>query len=77
MRLIEMSLSYRDSAAALRERIVLLRQERKDAEDPERRRRLEQRIRDLTPLLREARELQKLTAHYYDRGYPRSEKYTL
>ncbi len=56
---------------------MLLRTARKESEDPEERRRLEQRERDSTPLLREARELQKLTAHYYDRRYQRSGKYTL
>lgn len=77
MTLLEISWTYQSSAAALKERIVLLRQARKESEDPEERRRLEQRERDLAPLLREARELQKLTAHYYDRRYQRSGKYTL
>ena len=76
MTLLEISWAYQSSAAALKERIVLLRTARKESEDPEERRRLEQRERDLTPLLREARELQKLTAHY-DRRYQRSGKYTL
>ena len=77
MTLLEISWAYQSSAAALKERIVLLRTARKESEDPEERRRLEQRERDLAPLLREARELQKLTAHYYDRRYQRSGKYTL
>ena len=65
---------------AVREQMAaFLRQQGVDAvcAYPEERRRLEQRERDLTPLLREARELQKLTAHYYDRRYQRSGKYTL
>ena len=66
MTLLEISWTYQSSAAA-----------RKESADPEERRRLEQRERDLAPLLREARELQKLTAHYYDRRYQRSGKYTL
>ncbi len=77
MTLLEISWTYQSSAAALKERIVLLREARKESADPEERRRLEQRERDLAPLLREARELQKLTAHYYDRRYQRSGKYTL
>jgi hypothetical protein len=32
---------------------------------------------DLRQLQREAMELAALTEHYYDRGYHRSEKYTL
>ena len=54
MTLLELSVSYRDSEAAIRAR-----------------------IRDLMPLLQEARDLALLTAHYYDRSYYRNEKYTL
>lgn len=38
---------------------------------------LRQRIAELTPLLREMRELAVLTAHYYDRSYHKHERYTL
>ena len=77
MTLLEISWTYQSSAAALKERIVLLRQARKESADPEERRRLEQRERDLAPLLREARELAVLTERYYERGYRRNAKYTL
>lgn len=77
MRLYEMSLCYRDSAALLRTRIQALRQEEKEQEDPEERRRLARRIAELQPILTEMRELQRLTAHYYERGYTRNGKYTL
>lgn len=32
---------------------------------------------ELTPILTQMNELAELTAHYYDRGYWRSEKYTV
>ena len=35
------------------------------------------RLRELRPLLREARELAEHTAHYYDRRYIRREKYRI
>ena len=77
MRLYELSVYYQDSAALLRSRIAQLREEEKRQEDPEERRRLERRITELRPLLTEMRELQRLTAHYYDRGYAKNGKYTL
>ena len=64
MTLLEMSAVYADSAAALRLRIAELRA-------------LRARIAALDPLLREARALAELTAHYYDRSYRKHEKYTL
>ena len=38
---------------------------------------LRQRISALSPLLQETRELEVLTARYYDRSYHKHEKYTL
>ena len=43
----------------------------------EERLRLTRRILALEQLLRQSRELAELTQHYYERGYHRSEKYTL
>ena len=48
-----------------------------EAEDPEEIWHLKRRIYELTPLLTQMNELADLTAHYYERGYWRSEKYTL
>ncbi len=76
MTLLEMSASYRDSAAAIHGRIVELRLLERAQEDPEAAFRLRRRIDELTPLWREARELAALTAHYYDRGYHKRETYT-
>ena len=47
------------------------------AEDPDERGRLEDRIRLLSVMLREARELAVLTERYYDRGYRRNVRYTI
>lgn len=76
MTLLEMSASYRDSAAAIHGRITELRLLERAQADPEAAFRLRRRIDELTPLWREARELAALTAHYYDRGYHKHEAYT-
>jgi hypothetical protein len=75
MTLMELSVTYRTSAGGLRKRIGELREERKVQTDPEAVRRLDRRITELEPLLREARELAVVTARYYDRGYHKNEKY--
>ena len=67
MTLLEMSASYRSSAAAIHGRIVELRGLERAQADPEAAFRLRRRIDELTPLWREARELAALTAHYYDK----------
>lgn len=77
MTLREMSVCYRESAGLIRLRITTLREQEKTLSDEEAIRRLEQRIAELTPLLREARELAMLTACYYDRSYHKNGKYTL
>lgn len=77
MTLREISRYYEASADRLRERLMLLRQELEAARDPEQIWNLQRRISELTPLLTEMNELRELTAHYYERGYYRSEKYTL
>ena len=77
MTLREISRYYEVSADLLRERLMLLRRELEAARDPEQIWNLQRRISELTPLLTEMNELRDLTAHYYERGYYRSEKYTL
>lgn len=69
MTLLEMSVSYAASAEAIHGRIVRLRREARNAEDPESARALELRIRALVPMWREMRELAAVTARYYDRSY--------
>ena len=77
MTLQEMSREYEASAALLRVRLRQLRQELAAAEDPEDIWHLKRRIAELTPMLTQMNELADLTAHYYERGYWRSAKYTL
>ena len=77
MTLTELSLSYEAAAMPLRLRLRELRLMLAQASDPEEIWHLKRRIRELSPLLTEMNELAELTAHYYDRGYWRSEKYTV
>ena len=77
MTLKELSACYEQAAVPLRQRLKFLRQQLAKAEDPEEIFHLKRRIQELTPMLTEINELADLTAHYYDRGYWRSEKYTL
>ena len=77
MTLLELSVYYADSAAAIRSRILQLRAQEHITPDPEEARRLRRRMEELQPLLREARALAILTARYYDRSYHRDERYTL
>ena len=77
MTLTELSKCYEAAAVPLRLRLRELRLKLAKEQDPEEIWRLKRRIAELTPLLTEMNELAELTAHYYDRGYWRSEKYTL
>lgn len=77
MTLAELSLCYEEAAVPLRARLRQLRQALKIAQDPEEIWHLKRRIAELTPILTQMNELSELTAHYYDRWYYRSEKYTL
>ena len=77
MTLVEMSKDYEHSAALLRARLHFLRKALAAAEDPEDIWHLKRRIAELTPMLTQMNELAELTAHYYERGYYRSAKYTL
>lgn len=77
MTLKELSVCYEEAAVPLRQRLRELRQLLARAEDPEEIWHIKRRIAELTPMLTEMNELAELTAHYYDRGYYRSEKYTL
>ena len=76
MTLAELSKGYEESARLLSRRLCQLRQMRQFA-DPEELWNIQQRIAVLTPILTELNDLAELTAHYYDRGYWRSEKYTV
>ena len=75
MTLEELSLCYQAAAMPLRVRLAQPRQQLARAQDPEEIFQLKRRILELTPMLTEMNELAELTAHYYDRGYWRNEKY--
>jgi hypothetical protein len=77
MTLQELSRCYEEAAAPLRARLHQLRQRLSSETDPEEIFHIKRRIAELTPMLTEMNELAELTAHYYDRGYYRNEKYTL
>ncbi len=73
----QLSADYERSAELLRRRLSELRRALAAAEDSEEVWHLKRRIAELTPMLTQMNELAELTGHYYDRGYYRSEKYTL
>ena len=73
----ELSESYAYSAELLSRRLAQLRQEEREARDESQRFSLHRRILDLEPLLRQCRQLHRLTAHYYDRSYYRDERFTV
>ena len=77
MTMTELSRSYEEAAALLRSRLRYLRQTLAVTHDPEESWHLKRRIAELTPILTQMNELADLTAHYYDRGYWRNEKYTV
>jgi hypothetical protein len=77
MTLKELSVCYEAAAVPLRARLHQLRQMLAQENDPEQIWHLKRRIAELTPMLTQMNELAELTAHYYDRGYYRNEKYTV
>ena len=77
MTLRELSAQYEHSAQLLRVRISELRRQKKMTQDAQELFWLERRMAALAPMLRQMNELAELTEHYYERGYWRSEKYTL
>ena len=77
MTLLEMSASYQDSASALHERILELRDLEKNLTNPEELFHVRHRINVLMPIWRETRDLAAVTAHYYDRSFHIYEQYTL
>jgi len=77
MTLQELSRCYEEAAVPLRTRLRELRQALERTQDPEEIWHIKRRIAELTPMLTQMNELAELTAHYYERGYWRSEKYTV
>lgn len=77
MKLCELSEGYLAAAAPLRNRLRELRKTLAVTDDPETRAALRHEISALSVILTQCYELADLTAHYYERGYTRNEKYTL
>jgi hypothetical protein len=77
MTLTELSVEYRAHARELDLRICQLRRDWEHSMDEKERCMLAERIRMLSTMLREARELAVLCERYYDRGYRRNAKYTV
>lgn len=77
MTLYQMSFVYREEELQIRMRLTQLRQAKRAAEDENEAYHLKRRIAELETLLRQARELADLTAHYYERSFYRNEKYTV
>ena len=67
MTLLEMSAEYAERAAALRSRITALRGLARQEKDAGAAKLLRSRIAALLPLGQEARDLARITAHYYDK----------
>ena len=77
MTLLEMSVEYRTQARVLRRRITDLELQWAGETDTTQRLVLEDRIRILETMWREARDLAVLCERYYERGYRRNVKYTI
>ena len=77
MTLQELSVQYRTGAENLRQRVLLLEGRRTAEADEHGRRLLEQRIRHLETMWREARDLAVLCERYYDRGYHCNVRYKI
>ena len=76
MTLIEISVEYRAQATVIQQRLRELQAQLPEL-DSDQKSTMEGRIRMLTVMWREARDLAVLCERYYDRGYRRNGKYTL
>ena len=76
MMLLRMAAAYRQSGDLIRLRIIALQDAARTA-GPEEKKRLELRIRELSTLYRETREVALVLERYYDRRYHKNERYTL
>lgn len=75
MTLTEISDGYRQAAGKISARLAVLRALAKEETDAEVLWHIKREIAELTPVLTQLNELAELTAHYYERGYYRNEKY--
>lgn len=77
MTLYQLSLEYSDGALALRERIRALERQAREETDESARLALSSRIRLLSSMWRDMRDIAVLTQHYYERGHCRNAKYII
>lgn len=77
MTLEALSDGYLHAALLLRHRLSALRRALRDAPNAQERATLRHRIAVLTAMQTQCYELAALTAHYYEKGFYRNEKYTL
>ena len=77
MTLLELSQQYQLQSDALQLRILELQLLWSRTQNDHLRSALASRIRVLSAMRREARELSILCEHYYERGYRRNERYTI
>ncbi len=77
MKLEELSEGYLAAAEALRRELRSLRASIRSCKDPERRSLLRSRVAAQAAVLTQVLVLAELTAHYYERGFYRDERYTL
>ena len=77
MTLTQLSDQYARSGRAISGRLRELRGTLRSTDDRDERLRLKRRIAQLQPMLRQCRDLERLTAHYYERSFYRDEKYIL
>ena len=76
MTLQEMAAEYRRNCALIRGRMGELKQAMQSAGDPLEAQLLRQRVKDLTALYREGREIALHMERYYDRRYHKNGKFT-
>lgn len=77
MTLSQLSVEYKNHAEQLHHRLKSVEEQRQSCQDPKELLQLDFRIRTLSTMYREARELGVLTERYYERGYRRNAYYTI
>ena len=77
MTLYELSAQYRAQAELIHERLCLERKLETETEDEAERSRLHDRIRILSAMWRDTRDIAVLTEYYYERSRGRNAKYIL
>ena len=77
MKLCELSDGYKEAADLLGKQIVRMCKLCDTSDDPQEQATLRYRIAQLRAIMTQCNDLEELTAHYYERGYKRDDKYTL